>query len=359
MEHCQEFDWYDVRDFGIEGKGWLDTECYFDRLPASAKGMVREPVWNLSRSASGMSCRFETDAPTIRAKWKLRDPMLNEANFPRAGFSGLDLYIHNEARWRWAGATVRFDSQDAEDAFVEGIPEGSHLCHVNLPLRNPVDALSIGVPKGARFQPVAPRSTPPIVYYGTSIVHGAYASRPGMVNAAIVARKVDKPMINLGFSGNARMEIEMAELLAELTPSIYIFDPLPNMSAELVAERGEAFFERIYAAHPSVPIVMVEDRTFCNAWIRSGVLSAHKARRMEWRKVFANLTKAGRPVQYLQGENLFGSDGEASPDGSHPTDLGSMRMAEQLVPVVEAAFRQIEPTMPKPPLTPPGVPPRP
>ena len=32
--------WYDVQDWGVEGKGWADTERYFDRLPAKAEGVV-------------------------------------------------------------------------------------------------------------------------------------------------------------------------------------------------------------------------------------------------------------------------------------------------------------------------------
>ena len=40
-----EIDWYDLKDIGVEGKGWTDTKRYFDRLPSKAEGMVREAVW--------------------------------------------------------------------------------------------------------------------------------------------------------------------------------------------------------------------------------------------------------------------------------------------------------------------------
>ena len=61
--------WYDVQLLGVEGKGWDDTESYYDRLPARAKDLVREPVWNLSRNSSGLCVRFLTDAEEIRAAW--------------------------------------------------------------------------------------------------------------------------------------------------------------------------------------------------------------------------------------------------------------------------------------------------
>ena len=35
--------WYDVSQWGVEGKGWANTARYYDRLPAKAEGVVRAP----------------------------------------------------------------------------------------------------------------------------------------------------------------------------------------------------------------------------------------------------------------------------------------------------------------------------
>ena len=51
-----------------------------------------------------------------------------------------------------------------------------------------------------------------------------------MAFTAIVGRQLNVEVINLGFSGSGRMEPEMAELLAELNPSVYVLDGLWNMS---------------------------------------------------------------------------------------------------------------------------------
>jgi len=37
----QELLWYDIRLLGVEGRGWQDTEAFYDRLPAKAEGVVR------------------------------------------------------------------------------------------------------------------------------------------------------------------------------------------------------------------------------------------------------------------------------------------------------------------------------
>ena len=63
--------WYDIRLLGVEGQGWNQTKEPFDRLPAKAEGVVRAPIWNLSRHSAGLCARFVTDSPSVHARWSL------------------------------------------------------------------------------------------------------------------------------------------------------------------------------------------------------------------------------------------------------------------------------------------------
>src|SRR4051812_10522192 len=92
---------FDVRSLGIEGQGWTEVESPFDRLPAKAKGIVRQPVWEKSRQSAGMCVRFATDSPRLVARWTLTNKELAMLNMPASGVSGLDLYVKHEGRWRW------------------------------------------------------------------------------------------------------------------------------------------------------------------------------------------------------------------------------------------------------------------
>jgi lysophospholipase L1-like esterase len=198
-----------------------------------------------------------------------------------------------------------------------------------LPLYNGVETLEIGVPASASFRPVAPRTAKPILFYGTSIMHGACASRPGMAIPALVRRRFDRPTINLGFSGNGQMEPEVGALLAELDPAVYAIDCLPNMSPEMVAARAEPLVRQLRAARPETPILLVEDRTFTNAPFFRSTRDSHVARRAALRQAYENLRAAGVPrLAYLPGEALLGDDGEGATDGSHPNDLGFLRYAD-------------------------------
>ena len=258
--------WFDVRDWGVEGRGWSQTERYFDRLPAKAKGKVRDAVWQLSRHSAGMAARFETDATVIWARYTLLSNSLAMPHMPATGVSGVDLYAQDgTGRWRWLAVGRPEKAPSVKVRLIDGIEPGRRAYMFYLPLYNGVESLEIGLPPQAAMKPPAPRGSRPIVFYGTSITHGGCASRPGMAYPAILGRRLDRPTINLGFSGNGTMDVEVAAL--------------------------KAAFQRLQAA---------------------GV----------------------EGLVYVEGEHLLGDDGEATVDSSHPTDLGMMRMADALEPVL-------------------------
>ncbi len=325
--------WHDVRDWGVEGKGWSDTVRFFDRLPRRAQGRVRPPVWSLSRHSAGLLVRFRTDAPAIHVRYRLLSGRLAMPHMPATGVSGLDLYAQDaDGQDRWL-AVVRPTSQQMETTLVDGVdptPDGKPRRYtLYLPLYNGVESLEVGVDRAFRFEPIPPRSDKPLVFYGTSIMQGACASRPGMAFASILGRRLNRPVINLGFSGNGTMDAELGELMAELDAAVYVIDCLPNMTAQQVQERTEPLVRQLRAARPDVPIVLVEDRTYAYARFRKSARDRHHASRVALSKAFHNLLAAGvENLHYLEGEELLGEDGEATTDGSHPNDLGMVRYAD-------------------------------
>jgi hypothetical protein len=331
--------WRNVQDWGVEGRGWSETARYFDRLPAKAEKLVRPAVWGLSRHSSGMLVRFETDAARILVRYALLNASLALPHMPATGVSGVDLYaVDGQGRDRWVSVS-KPAAQKVDAELVRNLdrpePGKKRLCSAYLPLYNGVEALEIGVPTDAAFAPAAPRKEKPILFYGTSIMHGACASRPGMAIPAILGRRLNRPTINLGFSGNGIMEPEVADLLAELDPCLYAIDCLPNMNPQQVAERAEPLVRKLRNAHPETPILLVEDRSFTSAAFFKERREGHEARRAELRKAHAKLVADGmKGLGYLEGEGLLGADGEAATDGSHPSDLGFMRYADAYEPAI-------------------------
>jgi hypothetical protein len=255
------------------------------------------------------------------------------------GASGLDLYARDDAgKWRWVGVT-RPDGQTVRQEIIAGLKPGLREYALYLPLYNGVEKLSVGVPPGAKFEPLAPRSAKPIVFYGTSITHGASASRPGMVHTAILGRTFDRPVINLGFSGNGRMDAAVGDLLVKIDAAVFVIDCLPNMSAALTRERTIPLVKQLRAARPDTPIVLVEDRRNTNSWILPARDKHHTDNHAALREAFAALQKEGvKGLHYVEGDDLLGHDAEGATDGSHPNDLGFVRQAHLFEPALRAAL---------------------
>lgn len=329
------YDWHDPREWGIEGKGFTDTLGDYDRLPGRAKGVVRDAVWNLSRDSAGMSVGFESATPALVVRYTLISESLAMPHMPATGVSGVDLYGKDgKDRWRWVGNT-RPTTPRVSQSLAKDMDVVQREYRLYLPLYNGLKRLEIGVPKGIEFQPVAPRREGAIVYYGTSIAQGGCVSRPGMAFTSILSRRLDRPFINLAFSGNGKMEENVGRFLVELDPAAYVIDCVPNMTAAEVRERTVPLVKQLRKVRPDVPIVLVEDRTHDGQWVSRKLDAERDDRRKALREGYDQLLKDGaKKLTYLKGDKLTGDDGEGTVDGSHPTDLGSVRYADQLEPVL-------------------------
>ncbi len=333
-------DWHDVTKWGVEGRAWpeMERQRWFDRFPSVADGKVPAPVWGLSRDSAGMMVRFKTDATSISAHYVLRTDRLAMPHMPATGVSGVDLYARDEqGKWRWVNVT-KPAAKEVNAVIQADIAPGFREYAAYLPLYNGIESLEIGVPKGAKFEDLAPR-TKPIVFYGTSITHGACASRPGMVHTAILGRHLETPVVNLGFSGNGKMDASVGELLAKIDAAAFVIDCLPNMGPADVRQKCTPLVKMLRAARPETPIVLVEDRRNTNSWITPKRQQFHTDNHAALRESFEALKKDGiGKLYYIPGDGMLGDDAEGATDGSHPNDLGFMRQAAAFEPVLREAL---------------------
>ncbi len=335
-------DWHDVTTWGAEGREWTDQPRlrWFDRLPAKAQETVTSAVWNLSRDSAGMMVRFQTDASSIHVHYKLLKDRLAMPHMPATGVSGVDLYARDASgHWRWV-QVAKPAKQEVRAELVKDLAPGFREYAAYLPLYNGIESLEIGVPQGARFEGLAPRAKP-IVFYGTSITHGACASRPGMVHTAILGRRFDGPVVNLGFSGNGRMDAAVGDYLTQIDAAVYVIDCLPNMNAASVREKCAPLVRQLRAAKPDTPIVLVEDRRNTNSWIQPARNKFHDDNHAALREVYAALQQEGvKYLSYIPGDALYGTDADGATDGSHASDLGFMRQSDVMEPILRAALNR-------------------
>lgn len=317
LDDEKKIDWYDVQRLGVEGRGWNNTESYYDRLPVGAKEIVTKPVWNLSHCTAGMVVRFKTNAEEIKVRWALTKKELDMPHMPATGVSGIDLYFRDKKGDLKYCANGR--PQDSINIASFKLPDSNEYL-LYLPLYNGIKKLEIGTPAGVTLSALKPLArSKEVVFYGTSITQGACASRPGMAASSIVGRELNIPVINLGFSGSGKMEIEMAEMLSQLDPAVYVLDCLWNMSPEMVSERFEPFVRKLRSSRQTTPILLVEDSNFKNESTLKGNII---------RDILFSLKKQGiENLYFLSNKDMLGEDWDGTVDGIHPNDLGNFRQA--------------------------------
>ncbi len=337
---ADNLEWHDVTKWGVEGRILPEQTRlrWFDRLPASAEKSVTPAVWSLSRDSSGMMVRFKTDATAISVHYKLSKDRLAQPHMPATGVSGVDLYARDtDGKWKWVMVT-KPATQEVKAEIIKDLAPGEREYAAYLPLYNGVEFMSIGVAKGSKFEELAPREKP-VVFYGTSITHGACASRPGMVHTGILGRKLDMPVVNLGFSGNGRMDKAVGDYLIQVDAAAYVIDCLPNMGPADVAAKCVPLVKQLRAAKPETPIVLVEDRRNTNDWILPARNKHHTDNHAALKAAYETLLKDGvKNLSYIPGDSLYGTDTEGATDASHASDLGFMRQAEIFEPVLRKAL---------------------
>jgi len=340
------FVWHDAKTLTFEGRGWNDTDGFYKRFPAHAKATVDADKWASSDKTPGMVVRFISDSTAIRAKWSLSSPDLALKNMDAIGVSGLDLYARYNGKWRWLGVG-KPTGVDNEATLIEDLPAGKREYALYLPLYNGLTSLEIGIKEGAKIEPAGPRprNLKPVVFYGTSVTQGGCASRPGMEYPAIIGRRLDVPIINLGFSGGGKCEPEVADLLAELDPQVFVIDCLGNMKVEDVDGRLRYLLKMLKQHRPNTPVILVAV-TANQSWYAfppatSSPMHAKAANlNAAMLKVYKdNVSQWNGKLLCIPNQRMLGDDSEASVDGSHPSDLGHMRMADAITPTMEKALR--------------------
>ena len=338
--------WYDAATLPLYGKARQDTKELYERLPAEFEGRSRDAVWYLGRNSAGLYVRFSSNASAIWLRWSAK--FGNHMNHQTlTGTRGLDLYVlTDKGEWRFmASGRPTLDSKDCEQKVIGAMEQKWREYMLYLPLYDGLTKLEIGVDREAVVEAPKvdlPRCDKPIVMYGTSILQGGCANRPGMAHTSILSRRFNREVINLGFSGNALLDLEIAELMASVEdPAIYVFDYVPNAYDYLIREKGEQFFRIVRDAHPDVPILFLEDPYFGHYEYDAGIKAeVDKKNAAQW-ELFCKLKKQGeKNIWYLKSDDMVGHDNEAFVDGIHFTDLGMMRYADWLAPHIRKHMKK-------------------
>ena len=319
---------YDSSEAPFVCYGLIREGGIFRRMPAAVAERVSAGVNSLHTNTAGGRVRFRTDSPYIAIHVKC-GWLSNFMHCARSGLAGFDLYFGERH------VKTFMPPPDAQPSY-ESIAEfgGSQMREVtiNFPTYSNILDLYIGLDENAKIEAPAPYAVEtPVVYYGSSITQGGCASRPGSIYQNIVSRRFNCDYVNLGFSGSAKGEDAMADYIAGLSMSLFVYDYDHNApSPEYLRDTHEKMFKKIRNAHPDIPIIMMSRPVYNLSY-------SDRARLEVIRTTYENALAAGdKNVYLLDGPTLTAlCEDEGTVDRCHPTDLGFASMAKALCDLIE------------------------
>lgn len=295
------------------------------RLPENI--LISEPLRGVSAHTAGGRIRFTTNSEYIAVRLYVPDSYIMP-HMPASGSLGCDMYIKEHKGYAYAG-TFMPPNVSKPGSYETVIHLGSRKMRditINLPLYNSVSNIIIGLEKGAKLKK-SPEYTHqlPIVFYGSSITQGGCASKPGNSYEAMISRRFDCDYINLGFSGNAKGEQEVAEVVAKLKMSAFVLDYDHNApTPEHLKRTHRPFFDTVRKENPELPIIIATRP-------KVQLSAEEKDRRKTAHATYMAARRSGdKNVYFADGTKMFsrvGGDELCTVDGSHPNDLGFYGMS--------------------------------
>lgn len=338
--------YHDASTLPLLGTLAPDASNAYTRLPDSLKANMRPELWALGQNSAGLAVRFRSDASTIGAAWHSRNKF-DMNHMTATGIRGLDLYVlDNNGHWTTMGsARPNFFRHNTRTIVMTDMEPKMREYMLYLSLYDGVDSLYIGTNEGALVlapEAATPRRANPVIMYGTSILQGGCATRPGMCHTNIIERMIDYEVINLGFSGNAKLDLDIARLIASTpNPSVIVLDPLPNLKTPELVERMPEFYSIIRKAHPTTPILFVESPIFPLMRFNTETYATITEKNAALRQLVDGFIAAGdKSIEYFEGKNVLGDDPETTVDNYHLTDLGFVGFAQRLAPVIQRLIKQ-------------------
>lgn len=318
----------------VQGKALPNTNVYH-RIDTANYSNIPQEVKRLLTHPAGLFVSFKTNSDVIWAKWCVGNKRVSN-NMTAIAQKGLDLYIKKGGKWQFAGVGKPDITQTCNEyKIVENMDNSEKECLLYLPLWDEVKDLQVGVSPNATIEELPNPFQKRILIYGSSIAHGASASRSGMAYPARLSRNTGLNFINLGLSGAAKMEYAVADMLSGIDADAYILDCVPNSSPDEIKARTAYLVNSIRYKHKTAPIIVVQSVIREHGYFNKNVGNWVKDQNAQIAKQVADLQKNGvKNLYFIMADNLLGSEHDATVDGTHPNDLGFDKMIQKMQPII-------------------------
>ncbi len=332
---AQQLKYYQASDFTLIGKLFPETPNIYHRLDTAVyhSGFTKAEIDQATMS-SGIAVVFETDSPTIAVR-PVYGRVFNAGSTGQVSQKGFDLYIRENGKWLWAGATTAGKDGESKNV-MHHKKAGMSQCLLYLPVLSSIASLEIGVDEGSVIRAIENPFRHRIAIFGSSYTHGISTSRSGMAYPAQLSRMTGLQFLSLGCSGNSKLQEYFAHALADADVDAYVFDAFSNPSPAMIHDRLFKFIEIIQEKHPDAPLIF--QKTIYREWRNfSTEVDGYETRKQEMvDKMMREACKKYKNVYYVDTTNATAPDHETSVDGTHPGDYGYQLWAKSVAkPIVK------------------------
>ena len=306
----------------------------FRRLPEEVAKNTSSEVLRLHTHTTGGRVRFRTDSQTIVIK--IKGQAYYSYHTTAMMRHGADLYVDYPHASIYSGAVKPKGEPECEEKI--SMPEGEKDITVYLPLFENVESFEIGLCEGASLKEHSKpyQNELPVVFYGSSITHGACASRPGLSYEGIISRKYNMNYTNLGFSGSAMAEDAIVEYMAGLEMSAFVSDYDHNApSLEHLRATHHKMYQKIREKNPDIPYFMISRPNFFYT-------EDHICRRDIIMQSYLDARASGdKNVYFIDGAAFFNGERaeDMTIDLTHPNDAGFKKMADYIGDVIAKVMK--------------------
>jgi hypothetical protein len=315
----------------VSGVPFFEKNKRLARLPDELIGLL-PCLDHLGRRCVGARVAFKTNSPLFTVKVVLKTLVVDIGMSIYASQSAQIMLGEREnARHLGVVNPPNYNTKTFQKTFNKS----SELEQITIyfPRNEQIETIEITVEDGATVTEPTPYKYPkPVVFYGSSITEGGCSCNSTNAYNAILSRWLDFDDYNLGFSGNAKGELVMADYINTIDMGAFVYDYDHNApTVEHLANTHKPFFDRIREAHPNIPILMMTRP----AEVYNDDM---KARRDVVKATYNAAVAAGdKKVYFIDGEIFYGEKDRnlCSFDDCHPNDLGFFRMANTIRPVLQ------------------------
>ena len=332
--------WVDATELGIHGHTQKTDKSPYYRFDHTPYEGFSKAIIRYSKASSGLYIVFKTNSSKISARWENVPKRIGD-NMTGISQLGLDLYIKDNGKWRFAAVgrvSILPEKNERTKTLISNLAEGEKECLLYLPGWCELTKVEIGVDKDATIEGLPKPFKHKVIVHGSSITHGASASRPAMNYPALLSRNLGIDFVNFGFSGQCKMQPQFLEFLKRCEADAFVFDAFSNPTEKQIKERLNNFVEELVKAHPGKPLIFIQSPIDLDSNFDTKKYAARLSLIATSAKMMKALAKRHKDVYFLDVPNVLGTD--ATIDNSHPTDLGFDRFLKAYQPKIAKILKK-------------------